>query len=269
MKKRLGALLVALALAGCASKFGPFYTARANANRVTNGMTVAQAVEILGTPPSYIGNDAVWWRGGNAQRYDGKASGAIRYKLKDGVIVGVPPDGVFSLAAEQAYSAEPAVERTAAAAAKAASDAEAAKLTAEKQRIAERDAAEARMKAERAAAERKVEIAAEAEAAANSSVTCHDKIMCAKVFALAQIYVTERADQKIQVATDTVIETYNPTELGRVGIKLIKMPRNGSNEIISLTASCKVDEYNERSCRLKRTEIYRGFRPFIESNLAK
>jgi len=88
------------------------------------------------------------------------------------------------------------------------------------------------------------------------------------VFALAQIYVRDNADQKIQVATDTIIETYNPTEDGKLGITVIKMPRAGTVEIVKITPSCKESSASERYCRLKRTAIYRGFKPFVVKSLS-
>jgi hypothetical protein len=120
------------------------------------------------------------------------------------------------------------------------------------------------------AAERvKAEVETERLAAADSSITCNDRATCSKVFALAQIYTNLNSDQKIQVATDTIIETYNPTDAGKVGITIIKTPRHGSTEIISITPSCIEMETNGSTCRLKRTKIYAGFRPFIDGKLSK
>jgi hypothetical protein len=51
---------------------------------------------------------------------------------------------------------------------------------------------------------------AAASAANGAKVVCDLKTTCAKVFALAQIYIATETDQKIQVVTDSVIQTYNP-----------------------------------------------------------
>jgi hypothetical protein len=116
--------------------------------------------------------------------------------------------------------------------------------------------------------EKATETANELAAAENSTVTCKGKEACRKAFALAQVYVQQRSDQKIQVATDTIIDTYNPTEGGNVGITVTKTPRSGATEIISITPNCKTEgAYYESVCRLKRTIIYRGFRPFIEKSM--
>lgn len=119
------------------------------------------------------------------------------------------------------------------------------------------------------AEDRKREMADELAAAEHSTVTCKSKAACSKAFALAQIYVQQHSDQKIQVATDTIIDTYNPTEGGNVGITVTKVPRAGVTEVISITPHCKTDgRYYESVCRLKRTIVYRGFRSFVEKSLS-
>lgn len=259
MKKIFLAFAVLVLLVGCAAT--EYRTARSNANQVKNGMTVAQASEILGMPPTHTIEDRVQWRRGNAQKYTGHPSGAVEFRVVDGKIVDVPDGGIFSEAARARIAAEWQRQRDEV----IAKQIEEARLEEEQRRIA----AEARrIQDEKDAAERVKEIAAELDAAENSIVICKDKAACSKIFALAQIYVRERADQKIQVATDTIIETYNPTEGGDVGITVIKMPRAGTVEVVKITPSCKEDKHFEKSCRLKRTSIYRGFKPFIERSLS-
>jgi hypothetical protein len=243
MRKFLGLVLFAVLLAGCAAS--SYKTARGHANEVTNGMTLAQVTSLLGMPPSHLTEDRAEWRRGNAQAYDATPKGSILFKLKDGVVVDVPDGGIFGPIAYQQFD-----------------DARNAEWELERARTAKNTADEA--------ARLMAEIHAEGEAKATSFVICNDKSTCSKSFALAQIYVSQNADQKIQVATDTIIETYNPTEGGNVGIGITKMPRSGSMEIISISPSCKDDAKAFASiCRLKRTRIYAGFRPFIEASLAK
>lgn len=136
-------------------------------------------------------------------------------------------------------------------------------------RQAEENEAAAKKKAEEDAVVAR-EWAAEKAAAATAFYVCTDKLMCSKVFALAQIYVARNADQKIQVATDTIIETYNPTEDGKIGMSVTKTPRHGSTEIVSIAPSCKdSDRHYASICRRKRTQIYSGFQPFVDSQLSK
>lgn len=203
----------------------------------------------------------IQWRRGNAQIYTGWPTGAIQFRVANNVIVDIPEGGIFSPAAQAKVNAERKRQQE-------LRDAE----LAESQRLAEereRVAAEAR-KAQEAKdeAQRVKEMAAELDAAEKSIIVCKDKTTCSKIFSLAQIYVQQNADQKIQVATDTIIETYNPTEGGKVGITVIKMPRAGTVEVVRITPTCKEEKYFERSCRLKRTAIYLGFKPFIEKSLS-
>lgn len=262
LKKLLGILLFAVLLSACAAS--TYRTARENANHVKNGMTLAEATRVIGMEPTHVTAEFVEWRRGNAQAYNGTPRGSIRFKLSEGIVTDVPEGGIFSDAAWKRLDAarELASARDAEAEALAAeSDAQAAEAAAKKR-------AEVKVAEELQA---KAEILAEAKAASASSVVCRDKTTCSKIFALAQIYASQNADQKIQVATDTIIETYNPTDGGKVGIAIVKMPRHGSTEIISITPNCREGEFNAYAslCRAKRTRIYAGFRPFIEASLAK
>lgn len=250
MKKAVAILMMAAIFAGCAAS--SFRTARENANQVKNGMTVQQAEAILGMAATDKGVNKVKWRRGNAQRYDATPNGSVEYSVENGVIVGIPDGGVFGPLARQAYLQKLAEEN---AALRAANDA---------------DEAEAAVRRERANAQAKEEIAALLAAREQANMICRDKSTCTKMFSLAQIFITQNADQKIQVATDTVIQTYNSTENGNISASIIKMPGSGSNEKITLTLNCKSEtEAFDKLCRTNQTRIYNGFRPFIEKNLAK
>jgi len=225
-------------------------------------MTVTQASQILGMPPTDTSSVLVQWRRGNAQEYNGTPAGAIEFHVLNDRIVDVPEGGIFSPAALAKINADWLRKRQ-------KSDAELEKLGAEQLEIA-RLAAEARRKQEKQEEEEALKsIAAELKAKENAIVICKDKATCSKVFALAQIYVQQNADQKIQVATDTIIETYNPTEGGKAAITVIKMPRSGSTEMVQITPSCKADKYFEKICQMKRITIYQGFKPFIEDSLSR
>lgn len=234
MKKILFVLTLAL-LTGCAAQ--AYKTARANANEVKNGMTLAEASNILGMSPTHNNGKLVQWRRGNAQQYNGTATGAIEYRLEEGRIVGIPTGGIFSPAGQALANAEWLRQR--------------------QEENEQKRAQELR------------ELAEEAAAAENSSFTCNDKITCSKAFALAQIYVQQNSDQKIQVATDTIIETYNPTDGGKVGMTVMKIPRAGSLEVVKVTVSCNGQGHYDELCRLRRLEIHSDFKPFIERSLAK
>lgn len=242
MKRILTTLLLAFTLAGCAAS--AFRAAKVNANLVKNGMTVREAIALIGTAPTDQTKTILQWRRGYAKTYDGTVSGAIEFKVEDGKVVAIPEGGIFG--------------PVAAARAAAVREARHAVMRSEGE---ERD----RQTAAKLAQEKREE----SMAMADSLIICSDKIHCGKVFALAQIYVARNSDQKIQVATDTIIETYNPTGSGNVGISVTKAPRAGSTEVVSIIPSCRHDSDGmEALCRLKRTRIYAGFRPFIESSLA-
>ena len=131
------------------------------------------------------------------------------------------------------------------------------------------DKAEA-VRQEREEARAKQDMIALANAREQANITCRDKSSCAKMFSLGQIFITQHADQKIQVATDTVMQTYNPTENGKIAASMIKLPGSGSNEKITLTLSCKTEGKEIATiCREVQTRIYHAFRQVIEKNRAK
>ncbi len=230
---------------------------------VKNGMTLDQVVQLLGIPPTKTQGKYVYWQTPDITEYYAKSTGAIRFEIEDGKVANVPPGGIFSSAAQYEYdkawtaaynakNADPAAEEAERARRKAVEDERTRKLDAENEKARQ-------------------EMANEAAAERTAWVQCADKAMCSKVFALAQIYVTRHSNQKIQVATDTIIETYNPTEPGNVGISVTKTPRQGTTEVVTISASCKDSNYGSYAsfCRGKRTEIYAGFKPFVESLLLK
>lgn len=107
------------------------------------------------------------------------------------------------------------------------------------------------------------------EAAQKSRFLCQNKTECEKAFSLTQIFVSENSDMKIQVATDTIIETYNPTEAMKTTLKAMKIPRRADTAEIVLTASCR-DESHESFkdiCDRKLLSIYLAYPAFLQSAL--
>jgi hypothetical protein len=68
-----------------------------------------------------------------------------------------------------------------------------------------------------------------------------------------------------------VIETYNPTDVGKVGMSVMKVPGKGASEMLVLAPSCKVSEYDRDGdyCRLRKTGLYRDFRAFMDERLVQ
>lgn len=105
---------------------------------------------------------------------------------------------------------------------------------------------------------------AQAAAAVGAHVGCPDEPKCKKAFSLAQVYISMKSDMKIQVATDTVIETYNPTEPGKVGIKIVKIPSVGATADIVMTVDCYKCLTSQIMDSLR---IQKDFKQFVDSRL--
>jgi len=98
---------------------------------------------------------------------------------------------------------------------------------------------------------------------------CHDKSQCEKAFILTQVYVSEHSDMKIQLATTAVIETYNPIEIGKVGIKATLMPQKGPGATILLVAACRSNDsfLTRKQCLEERIAVQENFVPFLKSSM--
>lgn len=98
---------------------------------------------------------------------------------------------------------------------------------------------------------------------------CIDKESCEKAFALAEIFLSKVSDMKIQTATGTTVETYNPTKTGEIGLRALKTPGKGSSASIRLTVLCKDAYVDGRDiCIEKKIAVYREFRPFMTNATA-
>jgi hypothetical protein len=222
MKKLLVLLFSLTLLGGCAN--AKWKTALDQANLVKNGMTTKEVITIMGTPPLRLSATEMLWGYGSYQTWNGTRQGAARFLLKDEMTYGIPEGGIFSPAGVALFRVEQA-ERLDAQAKEADEQKKMKEDKLAKEKIATLEA-----------------IAAEIEAINKSVLRCQDKSMCTKMFSLAQIYVSEHSDQKIQVATDTIIETYNPTSALNIGMKIKKTPKQGAIEEIAITVNCNQGE---------------------------
>ncbi len=102
-------------------------------------------------------------------------------------------------------------------------------------------------------------------------VTCYDDSSCDKMFTLTREYIRARSTRKIQLATDSTIETSSPEQDGDIAMSARKIPAIGSSSDIYLTVSCRVDDKGiyDKLCERRQLEIYRGFRPFINKMFDK
>jgi hypothetical protein len=87
---------------------------------------------------------------------------------------------------------------------------------------------------------------------------CNGSSNCKKAFSHTQIFINQNSDMKIQLATDTIISTYSPSELFSIGMKAVKEPGSGSQEFIQLTVACKSsNEASQSFCVTKQTLLYK------------
>lgn len=126
----------------------------------------------------------------------------------------------------------------------------------------------------------------EKDAELEATVNCTNKAQCDRLFSLARTYIESEATEKIKVATDTIIETYEPAEVGGIGISAIKIPTKADNAEIRLSVTCKafgsdiiiekLDLETESAetlkskmkkskiaCLSKQITIYRDFQSFV------
>jgi len=93
---------------------------------------------------------------------------------------------------------------------------------------------------------------------------CTNERQCKKAFTLTQIYISENAEMKIQIATDTIIETYGSSK--KVTMKATRMPGKGSNESIYLQAIVPYSSFYVRA-KQKKVDLMRGYHNFLKSRI--
>ncbi|SHG58181.1 hypothetical protein [Massilia sp. CF038] len=103
-----------------------------------------------------------------------------------------------------------------------------------------------------------------------SGVECANKAQCDKLFALTEIYINKASDMKIQTATATTIETFNPLQLYAIGMSAYRMPGKGDSSVVSVKTHCKEDgDLRSKACLERQVRIVNMFKPFIDSSLKK
>ncbi len=103
----------------------------------------------------------------------------------------------------------------------------------------------------------------------NARFSCKGKTECDKAFSLTQIYLSNNADMKIQIATDTIIETFNPTDSMKLGIKAMKVPLKGDSSEIVLTVTCRDEKWDLyiEVCNKQLLRVYRDFPDFVQKSI--
>lgn len=69
---------------------------------------------------------------------------------------------------------------------------------------------------------------------------CYDESDCKEKWSAAQVWVAQNCRMKIQVATDSIIETYNPVPRGTTNLaaRVLKEPVGGGKYRIIITTWC-------------------------------
>jgi hypothetical protein len=93
---------------------------------------------------------------------------------------------------------------------------------------------------------------------------CKGASACDKAMASAQDFVVLNSNMRIHVATDTLIETYKPIEIGQLGMKVLKSPRGGDEAELQLTVNCRVGVLR-KLCPASEARVYTAFPVFMQS----
>jgi len=101
------------------------------------------------------------------------------------------------------------------------------------------------------------------QARAASIVTCVTTAICDKVFSLTKVFIIQNSDMKIQLMDSTLVESFNPTENGKISIRAYKVPGKGDMASIHISISCKELPSKYVDCLSKEIFIFKKFKTFI------
>ena len=91
--------------------------------------------------------------------------------------------------------------------------------------------------------------------------TCSGAADCNAKWEAAQLFVVKHSDQKIQVATNVLIETYNPTRSTNIAMRITKEPLGDGAFRIVPEIYCG----NPFGCNASPSELRRLFTHIIEA----
>lgn len=102
----------------------------------------------------------------------------------------------------------------------------------------------------------------------NATIKCDNPVACAKAWVLAKHYVEKRAGPAVQMATDTLIMTYEPRRDSDIGMYVARYPEAGGGERIVAEVVCFESPGGSETCNSDRAmQIRTGFKTYIESGL--
>lgn len=104
--------------------------------------------------------------------------------------------------------------------------------------------------------------------AENSTIQCAGGQDCAKAWLLARHYVEKRAGPAIQMASETLIMTYEPRRDDDIGMYVARYPDAGGGERIVAETVCFESPGGAETCKGDRAAAIRnGFKDYIEAGL--
>lgn len=100
----------------------------------------------------------------------------------------------------------------------------------------------------------------------NSTISCNSKSRCDKIYRIASDIVVEYSDMKVQLQGENFISTYNPIDLGKIGIGARRTMSSGSGETVTLSVYCKgmVGSVIWEPCYDRVTNIYNHYKVRIK-----
>lgn len=106
------------------------------------------------------------------------------------------------------------------------------------------------------------------EAQRKAVISCNGKTVCDKAFALTQIFISEYADMRIQMANETIIETFGSSPGFKLSAKATKVPQAGSTSLIRLSLNCNPDSAIAIGmCDAKLHHVYSEFPKYVKNRL--
>ncbi|QDL54027.1 hypothetical protein [Rhodoferax aquaticus] len=100
----------------------------------------------------------------------------------------------------------------------------------------------------------------------DSILTCTSRDQCDKAFKLTKIYVQNNSGMKMQSSDDVSIRPFRVNEYATHSVGATMTPDKGNTSKIALDVTC-YEYWDFWSCASKKIDIYKGFKPFVESKL--
>jgi len=102
----------------------------------------------------------------------------------------------------------------------------------------------------------------------SATVLCKDANSCARAWKMARAYVQTYSGPAVQVASDTLIMTYEPRRDDELGMYVARYPEAGDSARIVMEVVCAATPGGAKTCAGESTRAIRsGFRTTIEAGL--